>query len=190
MATDVELLIDMALRLAGESPAHCGYGEEGGALTVRRRLRQLVEPAAAQALREAPASVFATWRELDPEGVTVEADGRGYVLLPADFMRLLSFRMSDWRVAVERVDEARGACMGRLYPEAYASPSRPLCRLGQRPEGRVLLFAGSRSPAATLAQGLYVAQPRIDRRGTIEVPEELLAAIAGKMLAIAAKSEG
>ena len=190
MATDVELLIDMALRLAGESPAHCGYGEEGGALTVRRRLRQLVEPAAAQALREAPASVFATWSELDPEEVTVEADGRGYVLLPADFMRLLSFRMSDWRVAVERVDEARGACMGRLYPEAYASPSRPVCRLGQRPEGRVLLFAGSRSPAATLAQGLYVAWPRVDRRGTLEVPEELLAAIAGKMLAIAAKREG
>ncbi len=80
--------------------------------------------------------------------------------------------------------------MGRLYPEAYASPSRPVCRLGQRPEGRVLLFAGSRSPAATLAQGLYVAQPRIDRLGTIDVPEELLAAIAGKMLAIAAKSEG
>ena len=135
----------------------------------------------AQAVREAPASVFATWRELDPEGVTVEADGSGYALLPADFMRLLSFRMSDWRVAVERVDEARGACIGRLYPEAYASPSRPLCRFGQRPEGRVLLFAGSRSPAATLAQGLYVAQPRIDRRGTIDVPEELLADIALRM---------
>lgn len=185
MVIPVEHIIDTALLLAGESPRRCLYrqGDETDA-TLRRRLRASVLPAAARLLEEAPETVFDTWSFIDDESLRVDETGKGSVALPHDFLRLLSFRMSDWQRSVTVPLTASHPLEARLaspWRGVAATTRSPVCMIRTVGSGRELWFAGCRSAAATMLYGLYIPSPAIDTEGCIDIPEPLLLPLAARI---------
>ena len=48
---------------------------------------------------EAPATMLESGHDFG-DNIFIGEDGKGFVILPEDFMRLISFRMSDWKRTV------------------------------------------------------------------------------------------
>ena len=75
------------------------------------------------------------------ERMFIGADGKGFVILPEDFMRLISFRMSDWRrtvyEAISDDDPAYGLQSSR-WKGVCGTPYKPVCAIVRRNEGKVL----------------------------------------------------
>lgn len=69
--------------------------------------------------------------------------GMGYTILPDDFMRLLTFQMSDWVRPVHETiteDSPLYAIQSSRYPGIKGCPQKPICALVLYPIGRVLEF--------------------------------------------------
>lgn len=69
--------------------------------------------------------------------------GMGYTILPDDFMRLLTFQMSDWGRPVNGViteDSPLYAMQASRYPGVRGCPQKPVCALVLYPIGYVLEF--------------------------------------------------
>lgn len=109
------------------------------------------------------------------ERMFIGADGKGFVILPEDFMRLISFRMSDWRrtvyEAISDDDPAYGLQSSR-WKGVCGTPDKPVCAIVRRNEGKVLEFYSSRDDKAVIVQATYLPRPRIDAGGGIDVAEE------------------
>lgn len=69
--------------------------------------------------------------------------GMGYTILPDDFMRLLTFQMSDWSRSVNEViteDSPLYAMQSSRYSGIKGCPQKPVCALVLYPVGYVLEF--------------------------------------------------
>ena len=98
--------------------------------------------------------------------------GGGYVVLPQDFMRLLSFRMSDWTESVtEAINEQnpKYRLMGSRYAGIRGNAQKPVVAIVQYPIGNVLEFYGSEQGRdAYIRHARYMPVPKIEN-GTIEI---------------------
>lgn len=104
----------------------------------------------------------------------------GWVLLPQDFMRLIVFEMSDWERAVY-------GAISTIDPEYELQRSRvkalrgtaqkPVCAIGNRPEGRVLEFYSCKSESAYVKRAQYLPYPKIDRDEGIDICERCYTAV-------------
>lgn len=104
--------------------------------------------------------------------VCMEPGGSGWLLLPDDFMRLVSFRMSDWSrpVSSALLEGDAGYSLSFSGRAGIAgSPEKPTVTITNMSEGLCLRFASCRDAAARVAQALYVPCPRFDSLGGIEV---------------------
>ena len=74
----------------------------------------------------------------------------GHVLLPDDYLRLVSFRMSDWERAATliTVDDPRYQWQHSRFPGICGNPQNPIAVEVTYPEGRVLEFFSCHLPAS------------------------------------------
>lgn len=127
------------------------------------------------------------------EDVFMGDDGKGFIVLPDDFMRLVSFRMSDWRRTVfEAISESdpRYALQSSRWRGICGNPEKPVCAVVRRAEGKVLEFYSCADQGAIVAQASYIPFPRIDGDGGIEVAEECYRAAVYRAAALALASVG
>lgn len=129
----------------------------------------------------------------DSSGIFWGEDGKGFIILPDDFMRLLSFRMSDWkRTVFEAISETdpRYALQSSRFAGICGNPEKPVVAVVRRSEGLVLEFYSCRDNSATVAQAAYMPFPRVDRHGGIDVAEGCYRAAVYRAAALALASVG
>lgn len=137
-------------------------------------------------------STGATGRE-QAKGVFWGDEGNGYIILPEDFMRLICFRMSDWRRSVyEALTESdpRYALQSSKWKGVRGNPEKPVVAIVRRPEGKVLEFYSCGDSTATVAHATYLPYPRIDKDGGIDIAEECYRAAVYRAAALALASLG
>lgn len=166
MARDVRVAIDM-------NRTDTGLFTEGDLETLS--VDEVIVSKLAEGVRlvelEAPRRLLESGHNLGGE-IFWEGRGAGFVILPDDFMRLLSFRMSDWeRTVHEAIDDTdpRYALQSSRWAGIRGNPEKPVVAVVRRPVGLVAEFYSCRSEGAWLREGTYVAEPRIDRDGGIDV---------------------
>ena len=92
----------------------------------------------------------------------------GWVLLPADFHRMVVFEMSDWACPVYEVimpADPRYHLQHSRYKGVRGTADHPVCVLGMRPEGRVLEFYSCRTKEAQVNRAVYIPLAKEDDSG-------------------------
>lgn len=103
----------------------------------------------------------------------------GKIHLPDDFLRLVSFKMSDWDMAVTVAITEESPLYELQHSEFVGirgNCHRPVVAITRQPVGLVLEFYSCSSCDATITRARYIPMPRI-RNHRLEVPEKLKAAI-------------
>lgn len=100
--------------------------------------------------------------------------GKGFIILPSDFLRLISFRMSDWSKTIYESDtisenDPLYKLQSSKWKGIYGTPEKPVVAIVRRAEGKVLEFYSSNG---TTAQATYQPTPKIDKDGGIDMPED------------------
>lgn len=104
----------------------------------------------------------------------------GWILLPHDFMRLVSFEMSDWeRPVFEAISptDPRYALQRQRVKALRGTAQKPVCVISTRPEGRVLEFYSCKSENAYVRRAQYLPYPELDRDGGIDICERCYRAV-------------
>lgn len=125
---------------------------------------------------EAPVIMLESGHDLSEDGnLYIGKDGKGFVVLPEDFMRLICFRMSDWKRAVFTPitpEDPLYAQQSSRFKGICGNTEKPVVALVKRQEGKVLEFYSSRDSSATIVQSPYLPMPKIDEYGGIDVSED------------------
>lgn len=98
----------------------------------------------------------------------------GWILLPDEFMRLLSFRMSDWERTCHSaisVADPIYALQSSRYKGIKGNPQKPVCAVVSRPEGKALEFYSCSDSQATVARATYIPYPEIDEYNCVDLSE-------------------
>lgn len=104
----------------------------------------------------------------------------GWVLLPADFLRLVVFEMDDWEQAVYTAistDDPDYEKQRSRFKGIRGTPQRPVCAIAIRPEGRVLEFYSCKSEDAQVSRAMYLPYPKIDENGGVDISERCYNAV-------------
>lgn len=104
-----------------------------------------------------------------------DGSGKGYIILPRNFMRLIAFRMSDWeRTVTDPISEhdAAYSLQSSKWKGISGCPERPVCAIVRRGEGKVLEFYSCGSTTATVEEASYVVLPEIEADGFIDMAGE------------------
>ncbi|MCM1356420.1 MAG: hypothetical protein NC212_08455 [Staphylococcus sp.] len=106
--------------------------------------------------------------------------GRGRMQLPDDFMRLITFKMSDWERAVTQPileTDPQYLLQSSRFAGLRGTPQKPVVSIVSEPTGLVLEFWSCvGGETVTLQRGRYLPIPRI-KSGGIEVCEKLKDAV-------------
>ena len=90
--------------------------------------------------------------------------GSGIILLPDDFMRLISFQMSDWsRPCVEAITEDNPlyAAQRSRFPGVRGNPQNPVVVVSMQPAGAVLeFFSCTQGPTVYVKRATYLPIPK------------------------------
>lgn len=123
---------------------------------------------------EAPLHLLEQGHHFGRKNVFWNEMGKGWIILPDDFMRLVIFKMSDWQ---RPVTDALGED-DPLYLRQFSkwkgicgNPERPVVAIVNRAEGKVLEFYSCKDDTATVEQAVYVPFPVIDAYGGIDISE-------------------
>lgn len=120
-------------------------------------------------------------------------DGKGFIVLPKDFMRLVAFRMNDWkRTIFEPIyeDDPIYKLQSSKWRGIYGSPEKPVVAIVQRSEGTVLEFYSCEDPEARVTQSSYIPIPKIDYDGGIDVSEKCYRAAVYRAASLSLASIG
>lgn len=108
---------------------------------------------------------------------TVVKNGKaGKIVLPTDFLRLVSFKMSDWSHGVTMPisdDDPTYAQQHSRYGGVRGNPQRPVVALVERPDGLTLEYFTS---SGTVEHAGYIAIPKVTG-GNIDLCERLKPAV-------------
>ena len=106
--------------------------------------------------------------------------GSGHIHLPDDFLRLVTFQMSDWSYPVSEViteEDEEYAMQRSRYAGIKGSPQKPVVAVVQQPIGLVLEFYSCYSGEnAYIKRARYIPIPRVIDGG-IDLCEKLRPAI-------------
>ena len=142
---------------------------------------------------EAPHFMLESGHDLGDDDLFIGADGKGFLILPRDFMRLVSFRMSDWeRTVFEAITESdpEYALQSSRFKGICGNPEKPVVAVVRRSEGKVLEFYSCKSGNAILIQASYLPYPKIDPDGGIDVSRECYRAAVYRAAALVLGSIG
>lgn len=87
----------------------------------------------------------------------------GWIPLPNDFMRFVSFKMDDWSRPVyscSTTDDIEYEKQSSRFKGLRGTSQKPLCFI--RPEGRALEFYSSKSTDAEVEMATYLPYPQIE----------------------------
>ena len=121
--------------------------------------------------------------------------GAGYVVLPDDFFRLITFRMSDWQVAVTETITSDNPLYLRQqsrWSGLRGTPQNPVVAIVQGDVGRVLEFYCCNSgPSVSVRQARYFPLPQYDVQSgaedvEVEVPSLLESAFLCRLASLTA----
>lgn len=167
MAKAVRVAIDMN---KGDEPLFA----EGDTDTLT--LDEIIMAKLADAVRmvetEAPSTMLESGHNFGEHDTYIGEDGKGFIILPDDFMRLIAFRMSDWgRTVFEAISDSDPlySRQSSKWKGICGNPERPVCAIVRRSEGKVLEFYSCSDSSATVTQATYVPIPKIDINGGIDV---------------------
>lgn len=141
---------------------------------------------------EAPATMLESGHDFG-ENLFMGEDGKGFVILPRDFMRLVSFRMSDWkRTVFEAINEQdpRYSLQSSKWKGVCGNTEKPVCAIVRRAEGKVLEFYSCSDNKATVTQATYIPIPKIDMDGGIDVADDCYRAAIYRTASLALASIG
>lgn len=187
MIKDVRVVIDM-----NRGDALLLKDEDSDTLSLDELIRSKLTDAVRLIEMEAPQRMLESGHDFG-DSVFLYDDGRGYAILPHDFMRLICFRMSDWvRGVHEALSESDPAysLLSSRFKGVSGSPEKPLVAIVRRAEGKVLEFSSSEDGTATVAQATYLPYPRIDEDDKIDMAEECYSAAVYRAAALTLASLG
>lgn len=119
--------------------------------------------------------------------------GMGSVPLPDDFLRLVTFKMSDWDLSVTSAiteDDPAYLVQRSRYPGLRGNPQRPVAAVVMRPSGLVLeFFSCTQGPDVSIQRARYIPIPRIIA-GAIDFPEKLRPAVIQMTASLVAAATG
>lgn len=117
-------------------------------------------------------------------GTVADGPDCGHMELPADFLRLASFRMPDWYRTLHAAATCVSlvACMDTLRHRRMRTPSHPFIIIEGDSAGRVLRYFGTAMPGERPAVATYIPEPRWRPDDTILLPgsvyDDILATLA------------
>lgn len=191
MIRDVRVAIDMNC----VEKSLLGSGDED-TLRLDEIIGSKLSEGARLVLVEAPSRLLESGHDFVNEDLSnffMGEDGKGFVILPDDFLRLVSFRMSDWsRTVYDAISEndPRYALQSSRWKGICGNPEKPVAAVVRRSEGLVLEFYSCRDRDATVAQASYVPVPRVDGAGMIDIAEGCYRAAVYKAAALTLASYG
>lgn len=103
-------------------------------------------------------------------------DTSGYISLPKDFLKLGSFRMSDWEIPLFNPLPATSLTrrlQDTQYPGLKARPSKPEIFIVPSPHGFRLEFFGCLSRDAFPAVASYIPRPAINDENLMFLPSDI-----------------
>lgn len=192
LLTTARVLMDRNL---GASDAALIDEADESALTLDEMLRGSVERAARLVAEGAPAYML---QEVMQDGSGLQpvwdatVSGAGRIGLPADFLRLVWFKMSDWRYGLGTaltVDHPLYAAQRSAFRGVRGSAEKPVVVLVPTAgggQGWALEFYCSDAATAKVEALAYVAAPKVSGTGsdaTIELAPLLVDAVAAEMAA-------
>lgn len=127
------------------------------------------------------------------ENIVWSDSGKGWLILPDDFMRLVVFKMSDWHHSVSEAitqDDPKYSRQWSKWKGICGNPEKPVVAIVNRAEGNVLEFFSCNDDTATVEQAVYIPLPRIDLDGGIDVSEKCYKAAVYRAGALALSSIG
>lgn len=118
-------------------------------------------------------------------------EGPGYIELPEDFLRLVSFQMSDWSKPVTSPiteDDPRYALQSSRYGGLRGNPQKPVVAIVHEPVGLVLEFYSCTAGAGVkVKQARYIPLPKIEN-GKIAISNKLVTAVVHQAASLVALS--
>lgn len=176
MRIHADTLTSLVLGRLGESPSPASaFAGEAEGLSLTALIRSLAPEEASRAILETDHALL---DDFSTFGTSVghSPQGFGYVMLPDDFLRLVSFRMDSWKCAVSQ-PASPGSAEWRLM-DSPCTPLRgsvrnPRCRIVQRGVGKVLEFSPY-ADEADVTEAIYVARPEFDAEGYMRIPASCL----------------
>lgn len=119
--------------------------------------------------------------------------GMGYTILPDDFMRLLTFQMSDWSRPVNNIiteDSPLYTMQSSRYPGIKGGPQKPICAFVLYPVGYVLEFYSCvMGKGVTVKRARYLPYPSI-KNEIIEICEKCYRSVVYYLAALVCSSYG
>lgn len=101
-------------------------------------------------------------------------DGSGFIILPDDFCRLLSFKMSDWKRTVHTAissDDPQYELQSSEFGGIRGNVDKPVVAIVMRSLGLTLEFYSCESEEAIVSESDYLPEPKI-ADGCIDVSEK------------------
>lgn len=125
-------------------------------LTLDDIIESKIEDAARLVMRDAPLHLLDGGKAFGESisWFSREGIGGGYIRLPSDFLRLVSFQMSDWSYPVNIAiteDHPLYPLQSSRYAGIKGNPQRPVVALSSQPIGLVLEFY-----SCSAGEGVYV----------------------------------
>lgn len=155
---------------------------DGETLTLDAVIKRKLEEGARIVERDAPSYLLDSGKPLSGS-MTFDSEigiGRGRMQLPDDFLRLITFKMSDWERAVTEPileGDPRYLLQSSKHAGIRGNPERPVAAVIHEPTGLVLEFwSCTGGSEVTLQRGRYLPIPKIKENG-IEICEKLLDAV-------------
>lgn len=142
---------------------------------------------------EAPLQMLESGHDFGDCDTYIGEDGKGFIILPDDFMRLISFRMSDWeRTVFDTIDEndSRYFHQSSRVKGICGTRQKPVVAIVRRAEGLVLEFYSCASDEATVTQADYIPFPKIEENNSIDVSDKCYRAAVYRAASLALASIG
>jgi len=165
-------------------------------LTLDEIIRSKVEDAARLVTEQAPSWLVDNGKLLRGSVIwsSQPGYGSGHILLPADFLRLLSFRMSDWSRPVSDAiseDDPRYAMQSSRYGGIRGNAQKPVVAIVHGGSGQVLEFYSCEGGGDVYVKtARYASIPTVDTTGKINLSSKLERAIVYRMASLAATALG
>lgn len=135
----------------------------------------------------APAEYLEGGHSFRDSGIFWEPLECGWIILPDDFMRLISFKMSDWERPVYRAITATDPeyqKQSSRYKGIRGTPQKPVCAIVKRSAGKVLEFYSCKSRDAYISQANYKPYPIIDESEGVDISKRCYRAVVYTIAAL------
>lgn len=166
--------------------------EDNDTLTLDELIESKIEDGVRLVESEAPTELLGGCGKPFGDTIFWNEQQSGWVPVPDDFMRLISFRMSDWSCAVnEPMNESdpRYRWQSSRYKGLRGTPQRPVCAIVRRSQGMRLEFFSCKDDNAICEDAVYLPVPRIEDHH-IEVSERCYRASVLRIAALVLSAVG